>query len=398
VLAAVSIGLTAAPAWTASNRSTPGRTAPARAGSAANVPVREPEPEPGPSAATVPPTPTPPPAAVKVNVGDLAVSPSYWQGTATRYDLRITVTNTGEPALTTSTDLTLPTGLNKVSASAPDCTISGLTFGCPLSRGAATTIVVTVTVAADAWRGQQAGTARTTAKSLAGDSSASSEDPFAVVFPPGPPTRGIDLAATDLVLPPGGGRLQDTAQLEVRLRNTGAVQALGLLEIVTPANVQVATMPAQCTNRERLSVSRERCTLGPIAAGQQVVLQFGLSVRAQARAEAPLHGNVLGSLQPAGQDAVLVQAAYQIVVATGRAASPGASNGPELDAPAADQADQDQGAARPGRTVARSVSRPMSVIPLLSALVGLFTVLGIMVILSLRRRMHDESAPPGVRV
>jgi hypothetical protein len=363
-------------------------------GGAQAAPPDDPNPDPSGSPSPSSPPPSPPPA-VKVNVPDLIVAPGYWQGTANRYDVRITITNTGDPALTTITDVALPAGLSKVNAIASGCTVSGLTFSCPLANGAVATVVVTVDVAPNAWRTPLSGLVHTAAQAVGSDRTAGSEDGFTVVFPSGPPTPGIDLAAADPVLPLHAPGPQETAVLEVRLRNTGSVQAAGTIEIVTPVGVQLAAVPTQCASRERLTGSRERCSIGTVAAGQQMTLSFELSIRPQARSEAPLAGTVLASLVPVGQDAVTVQAAYRIVVATAPLATPGPSESPDLGAPVPppDAGAPDQ--ARPDRPVARSVSSAMSVVPVLTALVGLFTVLGVMVILSLRRRLREEPESPG---
>jgi hypothetical protein len=374
------LGLTVGPALAAaaSGAAHPEHNSSARPHPAALDPT-----DPTPTESTPPP---PPPPGVEVDAADVPIGTGYWQGAADRYPLRVTVRNTGEPAITASTVVTLPVGVSRASVTAGPCAANGLTFECPLGKGESATITVQVTVAPGLWRDPPTGTVKATATAAGG--TATDEDGYGLVFPPGPPTPGIDLATSDPILPPVPAARTETVRLEVRLRNTGEVQAGGAIDVITPPDVQVATMPAQCATRERISPARERCDVGRVTAGQRVVLVFVLVVRVEARVGAPLHGTVQGSLTPTGQDTVTVQASYQIVVATG----PISSTGPALttDPPVvvADPGGAGLGAAgRPVRASA-TVSPQLSVLPIAGSIIGAFTVVGTMVILSLRRRLR----------
>ena len=203
---------------------------------------------------------------------------------------------------------------------APGCTADGLSIDCPIAPGASVTIVVDVVVAPGLWRDPPIGTVRTKATATgpgADARTASAETTFGLDFPPGPPTPGIDLSVSNPFLPtdpidPSAGT--ETSTLEIRLANTGAVQADGTVDVVTAPGVGIATVPAQCVTRVRVSADRERCALGRIPAGQRVTLQFGLVVTRAARAEAPLLGSVHAALTPAGQDTVTVVASYRVLI------------------------------------------------------------------------------------
>jgi hypothetical protein len=160
--------------------------------------------------------------------------------------------------------------------------------------------------------------------------------------------------------------------------------------VVTPDGVEIATVPAQCVTRVRVSADRERCTLGRVPAGQRVTLRFALVVPREIRAEAPLLGNVHASLTPAGQDAAAVQASYSVLV-TDR---PADQSGPSTEGdPAVTIAEPRRGAGlggANGQTRAGSeIGQPLSVLPMLISLFGVFSALAAMVILSPRRRVRS---------
>jgi hypothetical protein len=279
------------------------------------------------------------------------------------------------------------------SATADGCAVLSLTFECPLTRGAVATITVNSTVAADAWREPATGLVRTTGEAVDSGSTDTDEDTFAVVFPPGPPTPGIDLAVNDLSLPPQPPGRMGTTNLEVRLQNSGAVPAAGQVELLTPAGVTVATVPGGCVARKRISASREWCDVGPVGAGAELVLNFGLSIRPEVWAELPVAGSVQGSLTPSGQDAVMVQAAYLIIVATGPSPEAGAGDEPPGSYRIGDPLRGSVGPfGQPARRTSLTVNPQLSVAPMVTALFGLFTVVATMVILSLRRRASDDPA------
>jgi hypothetical protein len=350
------------------------------------------------------PDPTPsgsparPPARVDVQAADITVGPQYWQGTTEPYRLSVTVRNVGVPALATTTAVTLPKGVRRTDADPGPCRDNGLTFDCRLDKGASVTITILVAVAPDAWREPTAGSARTTAKAVDSGSTDTREDPFTVMFPPGPPTPGINLAATGPTLPAKPTGRSEKATLVVRLRNAGTVRATGAVDILTPSGVQVATMPALCGERSRISVSHERCGLGQVAAGQDLVLSFALTITPEARAEAPLSGTVQASFTPSGQDTITVQATYQIVVADGLSpsASPTATADAGLPFGDGQQAPGGAGNQQRVRSVSPELAPNLSVLPVTVAIFGLFGVLTAMVILSLHGERDHSSRQPDV--
>jgi hypothetical protein len=350
------------------------------------APARAPEPEPEPTTPT-PSEPPPPPAGVEVDAADILVGPAYWQGKAERYTLTVVVRNTGEPAITTSTVVALPAGVQHAGGTPGTCIGSSLTFDCTIEPGQSATVAIQVTVAPGVWRDPPGGSVRTSATAVGGANTDTDEDTFGLVFAPGPPTPGIELVTIDAFLPATATESTESTTLGVRLRNTGQVRAAAIVEVTTPVGVQVATVPRGCAVRTKLSASRERCELGTLAAGQEIALVFPLSVRASARAAAPLTGTVHGSLTPPGQDTATVQASYQLVVVADLAAPT-----PSADGAVAIPVDDRARPARPGgppgsRRASAAVSPTLSVLPMVCSIIGLCTVLGAMVILSLRRRL-----------
>jgi hypothetical protein len=116
--------------------------------------------------------------------------------------------------------------------------------------------------------------------------------------------------------------------------------------------------------------------------------RFGIEIRAHDHATgpagAPRSGTVHGSLNPSGQETVTVQATYQIQAAPDVAPSAGASGPVTLPAGDGAQAAAADVNRRQIRSVSPTVSRIRSVVPVTGATFGLFGVLTVMVILSLR--------------
>jgi hypothetical protein len=351
-----------------------------------------PAPEPDPTVSASASTPPPPPAPrVAVSAQDVPVTDGYWQGAAETYPLSVSVRNPGVPPIDAITQVFLPVGVRRAGLTAPGCTADGLSIDCPIAPGSAVTIIVDVIVAPGLWRDPPLGTVRTKATGAgpgADTRTASAETTFGLDFPPGPPTPGIDLSVSDPFLPadpvdPTAGT--ETSTLEIRLANTGAVQADGAVDVVTAAGVGIATVPAQCVTRIRLSPDRERCELGRIPAGQRVTLEFGLVVTRAARAEAPLLGSVHGALTPAGQDTVTVVASYRVLI-TNRpvdATGPGTDGDPAVTVAKPPNGTGIDGTADRGRG-GSDIGQASSVLPMLISLVGVFTVLAAMVIVSNR--------------
>ncbi len=349
-----------------------------------------PAPDPDPTVSGSPSDPPPPPPAVEVTAQDIPVGAGYWQGAAETYRLTARVRNTGTPPVNADTRVTLPAGVKLAgSAAGAGCVADGLAILCSLPSGAAVTITVDVTVAPGLWRDPPSGTVQVRATAEAGDRTATDRATFGLDFPPGPPIPGIDLGVSDPFLPADPAdpdASTEPATLEVRLANTGSVQAEGTVDVVTPPGVELATVPAECVTRVRVSVERERCQVGRVPGGQRLALRFTLVVSRAGRAEAPLLGSVHGTLTPAGQDPAVRQASYSVVIAPRpdeRAAQTGGSD------PDVTVAQPRRGAGFGGPDPADAESRigqPLSVLPMLVSILGVFTTVAAMVVLPVRRR------------
>lgn len=357
------------------------------------------EPTPPPTEEPPPPPPPPPPTTpifvpiegVRVTASDVELSNAYWTGSGNTGTVQITVANTGNVAGQFNGQIVLPGKVQRTGISGDDgCAAGGgTTFTCSLGAGDPPGRVrLQVAVDADAWRN-----APLTGSATVTVGGASHRSPFSILFPPGPPTPGISLAADNITLAPLTTPRPDTGQLTVRLSNTGAVPATGALEIITPPGVDLVTYPPNCVSRKRITTDRDRCDLGRVDAGKEVTATFGLSITAAARADAPLSGAIHGYLTPSGQDTSAVLATYRIL--TGAApgesaaasgdASPGASGEPGVGAGASGD---------PLRAGNRTLlSSRISVLPIVGAIVGLVALAGLFVVLSLRRRLQDDVPP-----
>jgi hypothetical protein len=360
-----------------------------------------PAPDPDPTVSGSPSDPPAPVPSVEVTAEDIPVGSGYWQGATETYRLTARVRNTGTPPVTADTRVTLPPGVRVAGSSGgAGCAADGLAVLCPIPPGATVTITVDVTVAPGLWRDPPSGTVRVRATAGTGPNEpvgreAIDEATFGLDFPPGPPTPDIDLSVSDPFLPvdpADPGASTEPATLEIRLANTGAVQAEGTVDVVTPPGVEVATVPADCVTRVRVSAERERCQVGRVPAGQRITLRFTLVVSRAGRAEAPLLGSVHGTLTPAGQDPAVRQASYSVIV----------SPRPEDRAAPARGSDPDVTVAQPRRgagtggvnpaDAGSGIGQPVSVLPMLVSIVGVFTTVAAMVVLPMRRRPDGPAA------
>jgi hypothetical protein len=368
---------------------------------AAVGPVSAAYPDPGPTGIDPTPTPTdvppttdpPPPPAVRIDASDLALGPWYWQGPGAHGTVVVKVTNTsvpGAPSESVTLTYTLPPGVHDIG------------LGCPCTNTLAPNDVWTVnldlSVDPDAWRrAPLTGTVAAVATSPSG-LTARDQHGYSVILPPGPPTPGVSLIASDLLLPAVPPRRMETAPLNVRLANTGTVPVTTAIELITPDGVAISSFPGACQSHRRIAAHRERCELGRVDSGTDRSLAFTLSISPLARGEAPLSGAVHGYLTPSGQDTVEVQTGYRIVVppVPGQPASATPSGAPASESATPVGGD---GAGEQGGTVAAGGpanegpnNRGIPLAPVAGLLVGLFAVIGLFVVLSLRRRMQGEPA------
>lgn len=339
--------------------------------------------------------PPPPPApGVQVAASDLALGDGYWSGEATTGTITIEVRNSGEGTEDVLVTYALPAGVHQTGVST-GCAGTADGYACVLGVGDGATVAVGVAVDAGAWRQAPLNGRAYARASIVGQPSpvVTGQTGFSVILPPGPPAQGVALSAGDVRLPATGPAVQ-TGPLQVRLADTGATAGTGAVEVVTPEGVEVAAFPAACVSHRRIAAHRDRCEVGRIDAGQDMRLTFTLSVGAQARAEAPLSGAVYGYLTPYGQDTAVMQACYRVLVASGPSApaSPGAWV-PTTPVPAAGAGGQGPGR-RPGQVLSDTLmSRQLSALPIIGAVVGLVTAAGLLTVLSLRRRLRDEVLP-----
>jgi hypothetical protein len=380
-LAAVVSMLLAAPAHADPE---PGGTGePPAGGPSTGVPTPDPtgKPTQAPPTTQAPPSPTagdPPPVhRFKMTTSAVTLGERYWQGDGAA-ELVISIKNTGERVgrETVTGFYAFPTAAQATGAyGTGGCAVDNgfLSFSCALGEQALGQVVIRVDVDPDAWRTIATGLV------TAAIGPVQRTAPIAFAFGT-PPTPGIGLEASVPVLPAG-----DTAQLSVRLHNTGSGRGAGAIEIVTPPGIDLVVYPTACRSHRRISADRDRCELGDLAGGREVSAVFGLTVGAAARAELPLTGAVHGYLAPAGRGTVQTRHDFEI-------SAPPPPAGAEAPLPTSAPASP---AARPGLADLRWHSPPAddgqrSSLPYIGAVVGLVTVLGVLVVLSLRRRMRDD--------
>ncbi|WP_326564382.1 hypothetical protein [Micromonospora peucetia] len=305
----------------------PTTTAPEQPASTTAAPTTG-APPPAPSAPPSAPTPTPPapPVGVSVTTDDITLDAAYWNAPSTATTLRVTVTNTGATPARIRLAYTLPAGLT--DAGTEGCALvgggehrCGEWAGAP---GARFSTLLRIRVSGDAWqRMPLSGSVRVTATAPGGAGPAHDNEGFAVLFPPGPPVPGIRLDADGVSFDISGV----AGGLDVRLGNTGRVDADGRIEVVLPAGVTVPTPPSGCTT---VNAARTRCELGTLAAGRTAELRLPVSATPEAQRQAPLAGAVLGWLDPRSGPTRQVRMSFRITAAAALAtpvASPPAPTG-----------------------------------------------------------------------
>lgn len=278
-----------------------------------------------------PPLPTPPPRpstsvgvgqpasarlGVRVTTGEVRLTGAYWNAPSSVANLQVTVTNTGEVTEQLGLTYSLPAGVT--DAGTPGCAATGDgRFRCgawTTAPGARFSSLIQVRVSGTAWRQMPlAGSVSVTATAPGETGSARDEEGFAVLFPPGPPVPGIALEAGELAFDISGG----PSTLEVRLGNTGTVDAEGLIEVTLPDGVSVPAPPAGCTTT---TAGRTHCHLGTVPAGRSAVLRLPVVATPEAQRQAPLAGAVAGQLDPLSGRSRRVQMSFRITAAASLAA------------------------------------------------------------------------------
>ena len=204
---------------------------------------------------------------------------------------------------------------------------------------------------------------------------------FALTFTP-PPVPGIELTTDRPSLPAQPTPAAEQTTLVVKLRNTGSAKAGGAIEVVTPPGVDMVTFPAVCKVKKKISAERDRCEVGDIAAGKDVVAGFGLSVSAAAHAELPLTGAVHGYLTPAGRELIETRTDYTILgpPPAGESAMPTAAP------PSPRRGGRQDPRSRPAGLGGLLTSERLSSLPFVGGIIGLVALVGFLVVFSLRRR------------
>ncbi|GAA3258668.1 hypothetical protein ACFO1B_54015 [Dactylosporangium siamense] len=351
------------------------------------APTTEPPTTQPPAATTEPPTQAPKVRKLTLGASNVELGGAYWQGDG-KAKLVISVQNSGDVREKVAGSYTFPGGDQNVTVAdsygTDGCNPDGaLGFTCMLPPGGLGYLVVTVVVGPDAWKVTGTGTVKV---STHPDNAVTRSRSFALTFTP-PPVPGIELTTDRPSLPAQPTPAVEQTTLAVKLRNTGSAKAGGAIEVVTPPGVDVVSFPAVCKVKKKISAERDRCELGDVAAGKDVVASFGLSVSAAAHAELPLTGAVHGYLTPAGLAAIETRTDYTIIgpPPVGESAMPTAAP-PSPVAVVARTADPERPASGGLLT-----SERLSSLPFVGGIIGLVALVGFLVVLSLRRRLRDEA-------
>jgi hypothetical protein len=321
-----------------------------------------------------------PAAGVRVAAADVALGPGYWSG-STGAVLRYRVVNTGDAAERVSVSVAIPHGV-KVTTTGGCIRLANGTLSCAhgiLAAGASATRPIGLSVDPAAWRDAPLGAVVTAAALVVGWPSVATvrdHDGYSVLFPPGPPARGMSLSVPDVAVDAGG-----SGTLTVRLANTGAVGAVGGLTVLGPAGSRLTPLDSNCVQPAAATV---QCALGTVPAGSQAVATFRLAVGRPAAAGAlPPAGSVRARLTPSGQDPQFTQASFRVVTAppmTSASPSPAAPAGPPWPASTGNRR-------KPPAVVPTGFGpRTLSAAPIVGALVGLFAVTCVLVVLAVRGR------------
>ncbi|QGN45606.1 hypothetical protein GKC29_01180 [Micromonospora sp. WMMC415] len=316
-------------------------TSTAPTGDPAPTTTRPPDPAPATTAPTTaapttaaPPPPPPPvkptppgeaaPLGVTVSTGDVVLTSAYWNARSTVTTLRVTITNTGGVSERIGLAYTLPAGITDAGTAGCAATGGGghQCGAWTSAPGSRFSTDLRLRVSRDAWRRMPlSGSVQVTA-TAPGAAPVSDNQGFAVLFPSGPPAAGIKLEADEVAFDMSGA----ASALQVRLGNTGSVDASGRVEVVLPAGVTVPTQPPGCV---AVDPTRTRCTVGIVRAGRTSDLRLPVTATPEAQRDAPLAGAVVGELDPRSGKARQVRLSFRIVAAAALATPVASPPGPE---------------------------------------------------------------------
>ncbi|HET8662028.1 MAG TPA: hypothetical protein VFM55_23940 [Micromonosporaceae bacterium] len=357
------------------------------------TPATSPEPVPSPTLAppAAPPPPPPPRLGVRLSASEVRLGADYWHGTAGFADLVITAENTSTVDERVEVVYTTPEGVSDTRAGwgGQGCVeLAARMYRCirgGVAAGTRWTLRLRLRVEATAWRRAPlfgSATATAAAPSHPTVPKAQDQQVFQIVFPDGPQPPSLALWVGDVVLASPAAR---TATLSVRVGNHGRVAAIGRLEVAVPDGATITSVPARCVAHVRLDSRRIRCELGRLGSGQVEELLFGLAVKATAGLAAPLAGSARAYLRPPQGLTAEAVATFRIVVTAVTSPSPqppgGAQGGPGLP-----PVDYLPGA--PAGSTSTEYAAGLPAGPIVLGIGGLFTVLWLLVMVSLRRRMR----------
>ncbi|MFG2053813.1 hypothetical protein ACGFI9_07240 [Micromonospora sp. NPDC048930] len=316
---------------------------------------------------------------VRVSTEDVSLTPAYWNADRTVDTLRVTVTNTGGTAERIRLGYRLPAGLT--DAGTPGCaSAGGGSYRCgewSAAPGTRFSSEIRIRVAGTAWKSMPlSGSVRVTATAPGVTGSATDDEGFAVLFPPGPPVPGISLRADEVAFDISGA----PTALTVRLGNTGKVDAAGRVDVVFPEGVTATAPPAGCT---AVAPDRTRCDLGTLPAGRTTAVRLPVTATPEAQRRAPLAGAVVGRLDPRSGRDRQVQMSFRITAAA--ALAPAAGTPAPIGSQGVLAAEQQAGA--------DGVSSMQQIAVIVIVLSGLLVVLAlVLATISLRRRMTEPNA------
>ncbi len=319
------------------------------------------------------PTPGPPgnpggpQIGISVSAGNAVLTDRYWSGVTTT-SLKLTAMNVGSATTSVVFTISMPAG---VHGSCPQgCQVS-------LAPGETKSIKATLQVAPDAWKSAPLTGGLTFTATAPGAASRTGQATWGVVFPPGPPTPGLQLHVSNVQLEP---QPASVSSLRVQVINTGKVPAPGALTVVAPNGVSLGTLPAGCVRSKSTTAV---CNAGTVDVGKPWEVRVPLVVPDRVRADAPLVGLVRALLSPSGQTPLQTQASYQIFAAagqTGVTVGTSAQHSPPAGGAGLDLHD---------RAARFPLTRPAVVWPIIGGSLLLLAVATVGILLTLRRRREE---------
>jgi hypothetical protein len=325
-----------------------------------------------PSSITQPPHGSPalggiPRTGVSVRAGNAVLTSRYWSGERTA-SLTVTVTNLGNVAETVTLRNVPPAGVQTASCPAR-CAPH-------VPPGKSRRLIIGLLVDPGAWQSSPLGGRLNFTATAPGAATLSGRVAWGVVFPPGPPTPGLTLRASDVHLDVAGERPVVRGHLTVQVTNSGKAPGTGEVAVVAPAGVTFGALPAACLPRGPSAIA---CDTGVLAVGKSWEVLLTLLIPAVLRADTSMVGLVRAKLSTYGQSALLTQSSYQILAARGQSGAP-AGTSAEPAAPGA---------------ATRQPARPVPVRPIIGGSVALLIVVavGLAMTLSWRREAGPAQRP-----